>query len=83
MVLNEGSLRNITMGVFTGLHIDMQNADKIRHSIMVSETLNDPVLYIALLPESWVTNPPQQAPDRRPLAWKAAAGSSSRTSQEA
>lgn len=27
MVLNEGSLRNATMGVLTELYIDMQNAE--------------------------------------------------------
>ncbi len=55
MVLNEGSLRNTAMGVFTQLYIDMHNADKIQPNIMVFKTLNDPVLYVALLPECWVT----------------------------
>lgn len=89
MVLNEGSLRNTTMGVYTELYIDMQEADKIQHGIIVFRTLNDPVLYLALLPEYCVTTPPppsptpQQALDQRRLARITAAGSSSCTTQEA
>lgn len=69
MVLNEGSLRNNTTGVFTELYIDMQDADIIQHGIVVFHTLNDPVLYVALLPECcWVTKSPpthtQQALDQ-------------------
>lgn len=50
---------------------------------MVFKTLNDPALYVALLPERWLTTPPRQALEQWPLARKTAAGSSSCTSQEA